>query len=179
MKNLIRFLCFASFFIFTLPFFDSCTSSLQETKREELATPNNSEILEKEIVKPIENKVAPSILGDGWSMTAYELAVYIFYVGKIEFKDFHLYVSICFISIMVLSVISFYYSIKKKYLPIYRVSILSILLLGISVIFLTIENKIEYYTQFKIGYFILAINLFSLIFISRKQYKNKLLNIKL
>lgn len=179
MKNLIRLFALLTFVICIFPFFQTCSDSQLLKKQPEgivdstlspevLKQKNDSlKIAFEENRKPEIEKARKDA-----TLNAYQIGFSGFNEFELsDFKDVTFYFSLCFVFIILLSVGILYFAFKEIYSYVFRISILNLILLFSSIAILIVGDGIDEFNQIKYGYYILALNILSLILTSRKQIK--------
>ncbi|OYU79027.1 MAG: hypothetical protein CFE23_16070 [Flavobacterium sp. BFFFF1] len=87
------------------------------------------------------------------------------------FKDSFFYVSLSFAFIIFLSLGILYLAFKENYRFIFRISVFNLILLFSSILIIIIGDFIDDFNQIRYGYYLLALNIFALILVSRKLVK--------
>jgi hypothetical protein len=180
--NVIRILAGLNFLIFFCPFFQMCSDKSMIRKEEETTEetiladePNEDQIEiikdfggenERFITIPHENKTASS---------GYKLATYVLEpktLKDIEYKDLldsNFYAFMLFTLTLIVSIVLFVLSLKKKSNSVYKLALLNLLFAIIPIGIFIVNGVLEEISQIKFGYYLFIINTLALIIFSKKS----------
>ncbi|MFV0151228.1 hypothetical protein NZD85_06650 [Empedobacter stercoris] len=189
MKNSIklRTLVSLSFLLFTLPFLRTCSDKAIENFTLEMIpaeialdstnTLKNNPKIQAELLKSKKDREKKIIESKKEStFNFYQILKNTF--GEINLKEFKqksiltdktFYPIFALLLIFINSIILLISAFVKKYNLTYRLGIINLLLLIYSTIGLYVSEIVENINQFKIGYYLLAINCILIIFTSKKE----------
>jgi hypothetical protein len=189
MKNSIKLktLVSLSFILFTLPFLRTCSDKTIEKFTIEMtpaeialdstSTLKNTPKIQAEILKSKkerENKIIESKKENTFNF--YQILKNTF--GEIDLKEFKqksiltdktFYPIFGFFLIFIISIILLISAFIKQHNLTYRLGIINLLLLIFSTIGLYVSEIVENINQFKIGYYLFAINSILIIVVSKKE----------
>lgn len=179
--QIIRILAGLSFLIFLCPFFQMCSDEslmvkipVHEVATSEGMTAKEISEMSAASAKEIElaKKEAKEEAKKEYTVNAYELAVFPFLKSD-EFLlrdlfDIQLYAFLCYILIIVMSIILLINIIRKKHKRVLQHAVTILILMTVPLIIFYKEDILEDINQIKWGYYLFFINIFAIIYFARK-----------
>lgn len=167
-QTIIRLLAGLTFLIFLCPFFQTCSDKyiLKKTVEKGITvTPEQQRIEQEESL--IESRKGNTISG-------YEMAFCIFNKFEIQdLSDLGFYCFLCFFIVLIISAIQFYFSFINKFKVIYLLGLINVTLVISPILLFYFDGLLEDMNQIKYGYYLLTINILTIIILSKKTMKNE------
>lgn len=169
-QNIVRILAGLSFLIFFCPFFQMCSESsrLKKTFAEQPVT--QSEII-KEKVRQERDSIEFS---EKTTFSGYRMGTYIFEPESLknmeadDLLDSTSYAFLSFTLTLILSIVLFILSLKKRFNSVYKLALLNLLFTILPMLIFYFNGTLEEISQIKFGYYLFIINTVALIIFSRK-----------
>jgi hypothetical protein len=169
-QNIVRIFAGLSFLIFFCPFFQMCSESSRLKK-----TLAEQSVEQSEIIKEKARQERDSIeFSEKVTFSGYRMGTYIFEPESLknmeadDLLDSTFHACLLFTLTLILSIILFILSLKKKFNGVYKLALLNLLFAIVPILIFYSNGVLEEITQIKFGYYLFIFNTVALIIFSRK-----------
>ncbi len=179
MKKAIKIFSFSIFLVCILPMFQTCADSTilkLQLHHEVIADSTVSKEVLKQMNDSLKRKNKPekdlrlAELRKEYTANAYELGFSTYKEFELKyFRDWTFYPSLCFTISIIISLIILVTALKENVKQVFKLSILNFSLLVCSMLIFVLKVGIEIIDQIRYGYYILILNVLTLIVLSKIQ----------